>query len=267
MLREALRYPTRGDDPAESLLVGGGLHLLVATFPVTAPVAFVLVVGYLVRVLGRAADEPRPLGERPPPTFREVAAVVRAGAAGIVVAAVYLVVPAALLAVTTYGALGRDVGAEALGPGLIVGLSLGSLATLALATALAGLLPAALAAYAVTGRLRAAVHVRTLARALRNPRYFVAVSGAGVVLVLAAVAAVALGRVVVGFFLAFYLEVAAAALAVEGVAGPVGAFVGSERGPDAPGRAGAVDGEGRAPSEGPPGEPGDPTEDAGDGAG
>jgi len=241
MLREALRYPTRGEDPAESLLVGGGLHLLAATFPATAPVAFVLAVGYLVRVLSRAGDEPRALSERPPPTFRDVGAVVRAGVAGVVVGAVYLVVPAALLAVTTYGALGRDVGTDALGPGLVVGLSLGSLATLALATALAALLPAALAAYAVTGRLRTTVHVRTLVRALRNPRYFVAVSGAGVLLGAAAVAAVAFGPVVVGFFLAFYLEVAAAALAVEGVSGPVSAFVGSEQGPDAGDRAAADD--------------------------
>ncbi|MFC4359054.1 DUF4013 domain-containing protein [Halobium salinum] len=222
MLREALRYPTRGDDAVETLLVGGGLHLLAAAFPPAAPVGAVFVLGFLVHVLARAADGPRGLAERPPPTFRAVRRVGRAGVGGLLVSAAYLLLPTVLLAVTATGALSRRVGDAGLGLGPTVGVLAGSLTTLFLALAFVYLLPAALANYAAAGRLRAAFDRASLLRAATDARYFVAFCSAGTLLGLAAVAAGGLDRVLVGFFLAFYLEVAAAALVVEGMYGVVG---------------------------------------------
>jgi hypothetical protein len=206
MLREALRYPVRGPDAAATVAVGGGLHLLAEWVPV---LPFVLVAGFLVRTLGHAAGA----ADRPAFAPAALPGLVRDGLAGLVVAVAYLAVPAAVLATTAWGLVGRGSGD---GTGLVV--VLGATAALAFAAPFVYLLPAGLTGYAVEGRLRAAVDRSRLRRTAGSARYLVAtLVGAGAVGVVAGLYR-PLAPVVVGFFGAFYVEVAVAAL-VGGAAG------------------------------------------------
>lgn len=230
---EALRYPTRGEDRVETLLVGGGLHLLVAAIPLAAPVSLLLVAGYVVRVLSRVADAGAIEAAASPPAFRDVGRLVRDGVVAVLVAAAYLLVPAVVLGVTTGGAL--RAGGTADGAGRVMFL-VGSLASLFLALGVVYPLPAALGAYAVTGRVRAAFDREALTRAATDLQYFVAVGGGAACLVVAAVAVTTLDRIVVGFFLAFYLELAAAALMAAGAADAVAPLVGRREGREGSGR-------------------------------
>ncbi|WP_101297907.1 DUF4013 domain-containing protein [Halegenticoccus soli] len=220
MLAEALRYPARGDDAVETLLVGGGLHLLAVFVPF---VPLVFVAGYLVRALERAATGGRGAlrGGADPPAFRDLPALARDGVAAVGIGVAYLLVPAAALAVTVAGLSSLTVPAGG-GARTGVGVLVGGTATLFVAVAFAYLLPAALANYAVRGRVRAAFDARALRRAATDAGYFVA-WWTGVALAAVAVAAAApLSAVVVGFFLAFYAEVAVVAVWGRGFASAVG---------------------------------------------
>ncbi|MFB6167283.1 MAG: DUF4013 domain-containing protein [Haloferacaceae archaeon] len=212
MLREALRSPARGPDVVFTVAVGGGLHLLAEWVRL---VPFVVVLGFLVRTLGYAAAP----DERARPAFGLAAlpGLVRDGLAGAVVAIAYLAVPVAVLVTTTWGLVGRGGGG---GAGLIV--VLGATAALAFVAPFLYLLPAGLTGYAVEGRLRAAVDRSRLRRCAGNARYLVAwlvgVAALGTVVALYRL----LAPVVVGFFLAFYVEVAVAALLGRSVGETVG---------------------------------------------
>lgn len=202
MLREALRYPARGSDAVFTVAVGGGLHLLAEWVPVL-PLVFAL--GFVVRTLGHAAapDE----RERPEFGLAALSGLVRDGLAGAVVAAAYLAVPVAVLVTTTWGLVGRGGGGPA---GLVV--VLGATAALAFVAPFVYLLPAGLTGYAVEGRLRAAVDRRRLRRTGGDAHYLVAwLVAVGTLGVVAALYR-PLAPVVVGFFAAFYAEVAVAAL-------------------------------------------------------
>ncbi|WP_129116516.1 DUF4013 domain-containing protein [Halegenticoccus tardaugens] len=217
MFREALRYPLRGDDAVETLLVGGGLHLLAAFLPV---VPLVFVAGYLVRVLAHASTGGRDAlrGATDPPTFDDWRRLGRDGLAAVGIAAAYLLVPTVVLLVTVGGAVTRAGETGDLGAAATAGVLAGGTVTLFVALAFAYLLPAALANYAVERRLRAAFELRTIRRAAIDADYFVAWwAGVAVATVAAAVAA-PLTPVVIGFFLAFYAEVLAAAVWGRGVA-------------------------------------------------
>lgn len=202
MLREALRYPGRGSDAVFTVAVGGGLHLLAEWVPV---LPFVLVLGFVVRTLGHAAAP----DDRERPQFGLVAlpGLVRDGLAGAAVAVAYLAVPVAVLVTTTWGLVGRGGGGPA---GLVV--VLGATAALAFAAPFCYLFPAGLTGYAVERRLRAAVDRARLRRTAGDARYLVAwLVAAGGVGTMAALYR-PLAPAVVGFFAAFYVEVAAAAL-------------------------------------------------------
>lgn len=206
MLREALRAPATGEDALALLALGGGCHLLAEWVPV---VPFVLVAGLLVRTLGHA------VGSRAAPRFdpRRLPGVVREGLGATLVAGAYLVVPVAVLAATTTGLVGRGGG----GPSALV-VTLGGTAALAVAAPFLYLLPAGLAGYAVEGRLRAGFDRRRLGRAARDARYLVAVLASAGGLGVVAALYDPLRPAVVGFFLAFYVERAAATLCGRAVA-------------------------------------------------
>lgn len=206
MLRSAFRYPLRGDRAVETLLVGGGLHLLSATVPV-APL--VVVAGYLVRVLGRTAatDRPELRATAEPPRFAGIARLVRDGVVGVALA--YLLAPTLILLVTVDAALSRP-GIPSGSAGLAV--SLGGVTTLVAALAFVYPLPAALANYGATGRVRAAFDLSALRRAAADARYFVAFWAAAVVLAGIAAVGEPLNAVALGFFVAFYAEVVVAVL-------------------------------------------------------
>lgn len=204
MLREALRAPARGEDAVATIAVGGGLHLLAEWVPV---LPFVVVAGFLVRTLGRAAVDDGVDERQPRFTLAALPGLARDGLAGLAVAVAYLAVPTAVLATTTLGLVGRGGGGSA---GLVV--VLGTTAALAFAAPFVYLLPAGLTGYAAERRLRAAFDRSRLRRCAGDGRYLVAtlVGGAG----LGVVAAVyrPLAPVVVGFFAAFYVEVVVATL-------------------------------------------------------
>lgn len=188
MLREAIVYPTRGDDADESLVtvailaLAAGLLARSGVFAVLAVAPVALLVGYLGRVLAASAD-----GADALPAFADLRGLAREGAVGLAVAAAYLGVPAALLAVTYAGAVGRTGATADLGNAVTV--FGGATVTLAVCVGFAYLFPAALTRAAVEGRLRAAFD-RSLGGVARDAAYFT-----GWVV---AVLAVALGHAVAG---------------------------------------------------------------------
>ncbi|WP_224335474.1 DUF4013 domain-containing protein [Haloprofundus halobius] len=211
MLRESIRYPFGGDDAAETLIVGGGLHVATAFVPLV-PLVFVL--GYLVRVLDEASSGgSAALRDGTPPTFDDLRGLTADGVKATLVVGLYSAGPLAVLLVTVGGASGLSAGA--LTGTASLGVLVGSTAALFAALGVAYLLPAALVGYAQSRRFRAAFDRSTL-RAATDARYFVAVVAAGGLLSAAAVV-VSMGAPrtlprFVGFFVLFYAEVAAAAL-------------------------------------------------------
>lgn len=209
MLRSSLRFPTRGEGALQTLLVGGGLHLLAAFVPLL-PLVFVL--GYLVRVLARTgeADATAYRTDLRPPGFVRIRRLLVDGLAAGVVLVAYLFVPLGVLYATVSGAARASV--RPAGQGASVGFLLGSTAALALIAGVAYLLPAALAAYARRRRLRAAFDLGTLRRAATDVEYLVGWVAGAVVLGVGGALFAPLNAVALGFFVLFYAEVVAVAL-------------------------------------------------------
>jgi hypothetical protein len=230
VIREALRYPLGPADDrgatAEALAAGGGLHLLGALvaplWPISllSPLATVLVVGYLVRVLGAASDvsDPETL-----PSFRRPLGLFRDGVVAAAVAVAVLLVPAVVLVVTVGGVVSGGASGSPVDPTTPLGYGVtlvGGTVSLLLAVALAYPLPAIFAEYArsdpnspVRARVAAPVATRPLRRAVTSGRYFYAWTVGAVLLAFGAGLAGADARAIplVGFFGLFYLEAAAAA--------------------------------------------------------
>lgn len=204
-MRTALAYPFRGEPRFDAVLVGGGLHLLAVWLPV---LPFLVVAGYLVRVLEETAAAPR-LREATRPDWRPVGPLLRDGAVAVGVCLAYLAVPIGLLVVTLGGPLERTDPTGGT-DGLV--FLVGSTVVLLVSLAAAYPLPAALAAYARERRVRAAFDRRLLSIATRDGRYLyaVVVAATGIGVVVAAYGP--LNAVALGFFVAFVVEVAAAAL-------------------------------------------------------
>lgn len=226
MLREAFRYPTRGDDAVETFLIGGGLHLAAAlVLPLFFPLALVplvFVAGYLVRVLDHVAstDPPELRGDVDPPTFSDPVRLFREGLVAAVVTVVYLVVPVAMLLITVGGAMTRRAQASSLGFGGTLGFLGGSIVTLLIVISIVYFLPAGLVAYASTRRVRAAFEWRRLKRFGGRGTYFFAFWVSIAVGALVAAAVGPLNTVALGFFVLFYAEVVVAALCGQACADP-----------------------------------------------
>lgn len=204
MIRELLGYPFRGSPRVDAVLVGGGLHLLAVWLPL---VPFVAVAGYVSRVLAATAAADR-ITEAERPSWRPVAPLLWDGVRLLTTCLGYLIVPTVLLVVTVGGPLER-VDPTGTTDGLIF-LTGTTLATL-LAFAVAYPLPAALVAVARKRTLRAAVDRSLIGPATRDAGYLVATLFAAAGLAVAAGLYAPLNAVAAGFFLAFYVEVAAAA--------------------------------------------------------
>ncbi|WP_336037390.1 DUF4013 domain-containing protein [Halobacterium yunchengense] len=214
MVPAPLRYPFRGERRLDTLLVGGGLHLLAVYVPV-APL--VVALGYLVAVLrDTSARDERAMFEALPP-FRDLRAVVRLGVGASAVVVAFLAPAAVVLVVTVAGLTQAPLSPGDVSFGTSLGFVAGSTASLLLAVAFTYLLPAALANFAATGRLRAAFDGRVLARAAGDGAYFydvvLGLVAGGVLLVLAR----ATTAYAVGFFLAFYAELVAVGFWSRGV--------------------------------------------------
>ena len=204
-MRTALAYPFRGDGRFDAVAVGGGLHLLAVWIPV---VPFLAVAGYLLRVLEETAEAPR-LRDAERPGWRPVGPLLRDGVVAVGICLAYLVVPVGLLVVTLGGPL-EQVDPTGSADGLL--FLVGSTVVLLVSLAAVYPLPAALAAYARRRRIRAAFDRRLLGTATRDGGYLFAVVVAATGLAIAAAAYAPLNAVALGFFFAFVIEVAAAAL-------------------------------------------------------
>ena len=125
-LDEAVRYPTRSDSWIKTVLIGGILiffgFLLVPLF---------LVYGYIVRSIGAVlADDPSP------PEFDEWGELFVDGALAWIISIVYLLVPLLVAGFTVGGSIaavatGSEIGAAAGAGGLLVGLTISTILSLA----------------------------------------------------------------------------------------------------------------------------------------
>lgn len=161
MLEDALRYPWNGEQKVETMLIGGVLSLLGVFF---IPLLFVL--GYLVRVIRAVTDG----NAEVPPVFDDWGELLVEGLVAFLISVVYSLVPLAVtgLALASLilpaSVVTRTAGEPT--PGIAIGGLLFALVvvvvTVAVSVGMAYLLPAAVAAYAVTGRAGAAFSPGTL---------------------------------------------------------------------------------------------------------
>ncbi|GAB6879373.1 hypothetical protein JCM17823_16470 [Halorubrum gandharaense] len=203
-MRQVLAYPVRGAGRLDAVLVVGGLHLLAVWVPL---LPFVAVAGYLLRVFRGTAEAGR-VRDTERPEWRPVKPLLMDGLRVIVVCAGYLVVPLVLLVVTLGGPL-EQVDPTGTTDGLL--FLVGSTVVMLLTLGAIYPLPAALVAVAREGTLRAAVDRRLIGSACRDGGYLFAVIVAWTLVALVAAVYTPLNAVALGFFLAAYVEVAAAA--------------------------------------------------------
>jgi hypothetical protein len=214
MLSDALSFPRRGDDWLPTLIVGG---ILTALGFLVLPA--IIVQGYLVRVLHAAARD-----DRNPPSFTQWGGLFVDGLKLFVVNLVYgllAVVPvtvvfASLVVIVPTGPVTDGPGMPPVEPGMAPQprLTAGIVVFLALLLVAVGavlvvgyVLPAALANFAIEGRMRAAFHLRTVLRGAFTREYAVAWLIAVVVGVVGGLVGSALTVVVVGVFVLFYVQV------------------------------------------------------------
>jgi hypothetical protein len=204
MLSDALSFPRRGDDWVKNVLIGGGLTLLGLVIPL---VPLLPVQGYLVRVVRSGVRE-----EAEPPAFEDWGDLFVDGILLSMIQLVYVLVPVLLLVVVssvvgiglfTADVAGSDAGIAAVG--LVGALSI--LASVVLLVVVAYLIPAAVANFAHEGEFGAAFSLSTVSRAAFTGDYLVAVLLAVVVGLVLGLVAAALTVIVVGIFLAFYVQV------------------------------------------------------------
>lgn len=203
MLSEAFDYPLAGEETPKTLLVGGALFF-------GAALVFVPLIplqGYLQAVLRSAAAD-----GTEPPAFEDFEQLFREGIVALVVAIAYAGVGAIA---ATVGTMVLTVALVLAGVGdwgalALTGVAVGGLFAVGgalVATAATYLLPAALARLAVEDDLEAAFEVRRIARISSNRTYLLAWLFAGTVGFALSTVASALMLVLVGFVLAFYVQV------------------------------------------------------------
>lgn len=226
MISDALRAPTRSEDAIGTLIVGSILLLTSVVFPIIwvfamlqSPMWVILgpfavfpplvALGYDVRVLEAGARK-----EETTPSFVNWSGLVRDGLLSLVVRAAYLLPLAVVVAVGGALAFGAESGALGVTGGTADLVAAGVtilvvLFALVYFAAYLYLRPAALAVFAVTGRVRSALSIqRTLDIALSND-YAVDWTLAGTVLFVGLLIATPLQLLLVGFALAFYIRTAA----------------------------------------------------------
>ena len=214
MLEDTLRYPWNGEKKAETILVGGLLTLLGVLF---VPILFVY--GYLVRVIRDVSAG----HDDAPPVFENWGDLLVDGLVAFLISLVYALVPAVAVAlavlsfvvpVTVVEGPGAGGGSGGLAAGgLLLALLVGSV-TLVLLVGALYLLPAAIAAYAVTGRAGAAFSPSTLRAVGTDGNYAMAVLIAVLIGIVAQIVGGIVAATVVGAllvpFVTFYGNVASA---------------------------------------------------------
>jgi hypothetical protein len=224
MLGDALRFPRSGDDWLPTVIIGGVLSLL-SVFVLPG----LVVQGYLLRVLRAGAREDATV-----PSFTEWGTLLVDGLKLVLVSLGYglaVVLPLVVLSVVLAATAG--LGGETTGPRLLaslVGLGVGVVFVL-LSLVVGYVLPAAMANFAIEGRLGAAFDVGTVARGAISVEYAVAWVLALVVAVVGGLLGTVLSVLVVGIFVLFYVQISVYYLWGRGFAAGLGRDPGVPRGP------------------------------------
>lgn len=221
MLEDALRYPWNGEKNVETLLIGGVLSLLGVFF---IPVLFVY--GYLVRVIREVSTGT----EEVPPVFDDWGDLLVDGIVAFVIGLVYVLVPGIIVTAGTLAwilpvSVGTSVGGNSGGGIAVVGVLVALLVLLVgLLSLLAAvyLMPAAIAAFALTGNFGAAFSPSTIRTVGTDESYAVAWLMAVVIGIIAQIVSGIVAATVVGLllvpFIGFYGNVASAYAIGRGVA-------------------------------------------------
>lgn len=202
MLADAFDFVRDSDDWVPTTLIGGILSVLgILILP------GLIVQGYLIRVLRDAAS-----GESEAPSFTRWGELLVDGLKAVLISLAYslvVVVPAVLFSVVI--GVGAGFGGDTGGVRLFTGLASVLLFVLlfALSLLLAYVLPAAMANFAVEGRLGAAFDFGTIRRAIFTGDYAIAWLVAVIVNVAGGVVGGALSILLVGIFVLFLAQVLA----------------------------------------------------------
>ncbi|WP_158237453.1 DUF4013 domain-containing protein [Halegenticoccus soli] len=238
MLTDALKTPARTDDAASTVLIGGALALVSTVGPplfvvglASTPLALafapfvalppLVLRGYHVRVIRGGLD-----GDPAAPSFVRWGGLVVDGAKSLLLSVGYLLPVAVAAGIVAAAASAVDAGGVDFGPVgaplVSVGVTVVGLFGVVYGLAFLYVRPAALALFAASGRLRDAFSPRRVLRVCRSGDYVTGwLVGIGVLAVGLAVA-VPLQLVLVGFAVAFYVEVAAHSAYGRGAASALG---------------------------------------------
>lgn len=211
-IEAALRYPMEHDDWVKTVLIGGVLSLFSFLLLPILPVY-----GYLVRVIRqRLADEPKP------PVFDDWGDLFVDGLRALVVIIAYMLVPMVVGTITVGGSIvalatGTEAGAAAGLGGLFVGFLLTAVLALVFGYIAAG----ALVNFVREDSVAAAFDFGTIRQVVTQREYAVAWLFSVAVLVGASIVTGFLNVIpflgaIVGAFVLFYVEIAAARLWTDG---------------------------------------------------
>ena len=203
-LDEAVRYPTRSDSWIKTVLIGGILiffgFLLVPLF---------LVYGYIVRSIGAVlADDPSP------PEFDEWGELFVDGALAWIISVVYLLVPLLVAGFTVGGSIaavatGSEIGAAAGAGGLLVGLTISTILSLAFGY----LAVVAVVNFAREGQFGAAFDLDVIKTVALDRDYAIAwLVSVGVFLIAGVVSSIPFVGWIITPFVSFYAAIVAADL-------------------------------------------------------
>lgn len=203
-LDEAVRYPTRSDSWIKTVLIGGVLiflgFLLVPLF---------LVYGYIVRSIGAVlADDPSP------PEFDEWGELFVDGALAWIISVVYLLVPLLVAGFTVGGSIaavatGSEIGAAAGAGGLLVGLTISTILSLAFGY----LAVVAVVNFAREGQFGAAFDLDVIKTVALDRDYAIAwLVSVGVFLIAGVVSSIPFVGWIITPFVSFYAAIVAADL-------------------------------------------------------
>jgi len=207
-IEAVLRYPSRREDWAVTLLIGSALSLL----------SFLIIPGLAVAGYALAVIRERAAGRVVPPAFEDWGRLLVDGLKVWVVALVYAIVPTLLAVIVLGSALASLATNTNVGTVVgVFGLGLGGLLVFVVGLLFFYVLPASLAAMAVAGRFGAAFDVATVSGLVSSRGYAVPwLWGLGVLVVGSVVGgligAVPLVGWLVAAVVAFYVQVVLAAL-------------------------------------------------------
>ncbi len=218
MFEEAIRYPWKGEDHLKNVAIGGVLTLLSFLL-----VPMFVVFGYVVEVIRRVGT-----GDvEEPPAYEDWGTLLVDGFKAFVVTLVYSLIPALIFAFAVFSwfvpvvvSSGSEPSGGLVALGFVLGLGV-FLVALVVSLAFAYVTPAAVAAFARTGRVGAAFSPTELRSIGGHRGYAVAwVVALGVTLIAGAISSalsVTGAGAILGAFVVYYGTVAAAYAIGEGV--------------------------------------------------